>query len=117
MRWLLITEQVAQFALAIFLIYLSEVHLSWWLWALLFFSPDIGMIGYLINTRVGAFTYNLLHHKAIAIAVLAFGYFTGDDRVMVAGLLLFAHSSFDRVFGYGLKYSDSFKHTHLGRMK
>jgi hypothetical protein len=27
---------------------------------------------------------------------------------------LLGHSSFDRVLGYGLKYDDDFKHTHLG---
>ena len=25
-----------------------------------------------------------------------------------------SHASFDRVFGYGLKYEDAFRHTHLG---
>jgi hypothetical protein len=33
------------------------------------------------------------------------------------GTLLFTHASFDRILGYGLKYFDSFKHTHLGWMK
>jgi hypothetical protein len=30
------------------------------------------------------------------------------------GLIFMAHSCFDRVAGYGLKYFDSFDHTHLG---
>lgn len=29
---------------------------------------------------------------------------------------MLAHSSLDRVLGYGLKYPDSFSHTHLGRI-
>ena len=29
---------------------------------------------------------------------------------------LLGHSSFDRVFGYGLKHEDAFQHTHLGRI-
>lgn len=32
---------------------------------------------------------------------------------MLAGVILFAHASMDRIFGYGLKYADDFKHTHL----
>lgn len=33
---------------------------------------------------------------------------------MFIGIVMFAHSSFDRVLGYGLKYCDNFKNTHLG---
>ena len=29
-------------------------------------------------------------------------------------VIMLAHSSIDRVFGYGLKYADSSDHTHLG---
>ena len=35
---------------------------------------------------------------------------------MLAGIILFGHSSFDRILGYGLKYTDSFKNTHLGSL-
>jgi len=117
MRWILVLEQVAQFTIAIFALQLLSIELPWWLWVVLFFFPDVGMVGYVINTRVGAFLYNILHHKGIAIGVIGWGYFTGDDRLLAAGLLLYAHSSFDRSFGYGLKYADNFKHTHLGWMK
>ncbi|TAG51385.1 MAG: DUF4260 family protein, partial [Runella slithyformis] len=33
------------------------------------------------------------------------------------GIILFAHSAMDRIAGYGLKYEDAFKHTHLGWLK
>jgi hypothetical protein len=33
---------------------------------------------------------------------------------MKVALIFLAHSTFDRVAGYGLKYSNSFNHTHLG---
>ncbi len=38
------------------------------------------------------------------------------DVSMVGDLVgrLFAHSSMDRMLGYGLKYEDSFGNTHLG---
>ena len=34
--------------------------------------------------------------------------------LQVAGIILFTHSNMDRILGYGLKYPDDFKHTHLG---
>lgn len=32
------------------------------------------------------------------------------------GIILFGHSNMDRIFGCGLKYADSFRHTHLGML-
>lgn len=98
------------------LVYLYEMHtgVSWWWYAVLFFAPDLSMVGYLVNTRAGAFLYNLFHHKGLAIAAVLAGFFFHVPYLLVAGLILFSHASFDRVFGYGLKYPDNFKHTHLG---
>ncbi|MCY7293028.1 MAG: DUF4260 domain-containing protein [Ferruginibacter sp.] len=39
-----------------------------------------------------------------------------NDYLLFAGLLFLAHSSFDRILGYGLKYPDNFKHTNVGYM-
>lgn len=74
------------------------------------------MLGYLVNTKVGAFVYNLFHHKGIALIVAAIGFYTISDYVLFAGIILFSHSAMDRFMGYGLKYPDSFQHTHLGRI-
>ena len=46
-----------------------------WLFAALFFSPDIGILGYLINARIGAITYNIFHHKGIAILLYLAGFY------------------------------------------
>jgi hypothetical protein len=80
----------------------------------LFLAPDIGMIGYLVNPKIGAITYNIFHHKGIAVVLYVLGIYLNIPPLQFAGILLFSHSSFDRIFGYGLKYSDNFKHTHLG---
>jgi hypothetical protein len=85
----------------------------WWYWAL-FLTPDLGMIGYLVNPKVGAAAYNFLHHKGIAVACFLAGLWLANNDLQFTGLLLLGHSSFDRVFGYGLKYGDNFKNTHLG---
>jgi Domain of unknown function (DUF4260) len=116
MKVLLKLEELAVFVAAIFLLYQLPVHLSWWLYLLLFLSPDIGMIGYLFNTRTGAFTYNFTHHKAVAVALIAIGWYAHQEGFLLYGYILLAHSSFDRVLGFGLKYPDNFKHTSLGSL-
>ncbi len=100
-------------AVAIYFLSIYNLGLPVWLWILLFFTPDIGMLGYLVNTKVGALSYNIFHHKGIALAIALPGYYLHNDVLTAIGILLFAHSSFDRMLGYGLKFADSFKHTHL----
>lgn len=72
------------------------------------------MIGYLVNAKIGAWLYNFFHHKFVAIAVLILGFWLSNYAIMLTGVILFGHSAMDRIFGYGLKFNDNFKHTHLG---
>jgi hypothetical protein len=109
-------EEAAITAVAIYFLLQYNLGLPIWAMVLLFFSPDLSMLGYLVNTRVGAFTYNLFHHRGMALALLATGFLMHQDVLITGGLLLVAHSSFDRMLGYGLKFSDDFKHTNLGWM-
>ncbi|KQR70206.1 DUF4260 domain-containing protein [Pedobacter sp. Leaf176] len=109
-------EEAAITAVAIYFLTKYNLGLPVWLWVLLFFSPDLSMMGYLANARIGALTYNLFHHRAIAIALLAIGFLMQIQILVTCGLLLLAHASFDRMLGYGLKFTDDFKHTNLGRM-
>jgi hypothetical protein len=74
------------------------------------------MIGYLVNTKVGAVTYNLFHHKAVGCILILLAVVQTNDYLLFAGLLFLAHSSFDRILGYGLKFPDNFKHTNVGYM-
>jgi hypothetical protein len=85
------------------------------MYLVLFLGPDISMLGYLINNKAGAWCYNLFHHKGIAVALIAAGY-TMDNWLLIAGIVLFGHASMDRVAGYGLKYENGFKFTHLGEI-
>ena len=112
MKNLLKLEEFSLFGLALFLF--SALNYSWWLYALLFFAPDLSMVGYLANPRVGSWTYNLIHHKGVAVALYILGFLLANPALQFLGTLLLGHSSLDRVFGYGLKYPDAFKHTHLG---
>ena len=117
MKTLLSLEEVAQLALAIFLINLQPIVLPWWAWAGLFLAPDVGMLGYLAGPRIGAWCYNLFHHKTVAAAFIGAGLILPSPVWLVAGLLLWAHSSFDRVMGYGLKKESGFTDTHLGSLR
>ncbi|MCB2219483.1 MAG: DUF4260 domain-containing protein [Bacteroidetes bacterium] len=91
-----------------------ELGYAWWIFLLFFLVPDLSMIGYSVNTKLGALLYNLVHHQGLAILIGLAGYYLSIRPLLFAGLILLAHSALDRVFGYGLKYSDDFKHTHLG---
>lgn len=109
-------EEAAITAVATYFLSKFNLGLPVWMWVLLFFSPDLSMLGYLVNSRIGALTYNLFHHRGIALAVVAAGFLTHLDILITGGLLLAAHSSFDRMLGYGLKFPDDFKHTSSGWM-
>lgn len=111
MNILLKLEYLALFLLSIVIFYTTDY--VWWLYLVLFLIPDVGMIGYMINTKVGALTYNLTHHYSVAVMCLMSGLLLTAPVMTLAGSILLGHSAFDRLVGYGLKYSDSFKHTHL----
>lgn len=105
-------EELAQFILGIFLF--SKLDYAWWWFPALLLTPDIGMLGYLVNAKIGAFIYNIFHQKGIAIILGIIGFYLGSSLLILIAVILFSHASFDRIFGYGLKYPDSFKNTHLG---
>jgi hypothetical protein len=107
-------EEAAITAVSIYFLSKYNLGLPVWALVLLFFSPDLSMLGYLVSTRIGAFTYNLFHHRGLALALLATGFLMQLDMLITGGLVLVAHSSFDRMLGYGLKFTDDFKHTSLG---
>lgn len=114
MKNLLKLEEVGQFLLSIALF--SQLDYSWWYFPACLLLPDFSMIGYLFGFRTGAFIYNFFHHKLIAIAVIVIGYWYHNSVLVLIGIILLAHSSMDRILGYGLKYNDSFKNTHLGQI-
>ncbi|MCT8339077.1 DUF4260 domain-containing protein [Flavobacteriaceae bacterium TK19130] len=114
MKTLLNLEEAAEFALGLALF--LQLEYAWWWFPVLLLAPDIGMIGYLMNSKIGAFSYNLTHHKAVAITFILVGLFVLTDIYTAIGAIMLAHSAMDRIFGYGLKYSDRFQHTHLGEI-
>jgi hypothetical protein len=101
MKTLIKLEELA-FVVLSFYLFLA-LDYAWWWFPLLFFIPDASMIGYLINYKVGALTYNFIHHKALAILLYLFGSFTQLPILQLAGLVMFGHASLDRVLGFELQ--------------
>jgi hypothetical protein len=87
-----------------------------WLVPLLLFAPDLLMVGYARSTRAGAALYNLAHSYPAPALVGAAALAGSAPRWEAVALVWFAHIGMDRALGYGLKYDDSFTHTHLGRI-
>lgn len=114
MKNVLKLEELGMFLLSILAFSYTEYSLWWFLVFIL--APDISMIGYVLSPKVGAIIYNLFHHRGIAILVIVAGFYWHMDIIYISGIILFGHSSMDRLFGYGLKYQKGFKHTHLGEI-
>ncbi|ATA91749.1 hypothetical protein CGC56_05925 [Capnocytophaga canimorsus] len=114
MQTLLKLEYIALFLLGVVMFGQSEYE--WWWFLVLFFVPDVSMVGYLANPKIGAMFYNFAHHFGTAVIVFILGKYLSINELTLAGGILLAHSAFDRILGFGLKYSDDFKNTHLGKI-
>ncbi|WP_199563469.1 MULTISPECIES: DUF4260 domain-containing protein [unclassified Oceanispirochaeta] len=114
MSILLRLEELGFFLITIYLFTLLPY--PWWVYPLLLFIPDISILGYMINSVTGAYLYNFIHHRGIALILYVCGVLMARPMIAVVGLMLFAHSSLDRVFGYGLKHKEGFNQTHLGEI-
>jgi hypothetical protein len=91
----------------------QHLHYSWLLLAILFLTPDLFMLGYLVNVRLGAAAYNLVHTLTLPFALLLASYIEHWHMAPAIALIWIAHIAFDRLLGYGLKYPTYFKDTHL----
>lgn len=114
MKTVLKLEEAMMFVLGIYLF--GTLDYAWWWFLVLILTPDIGMVGYLFGNKIGALSYNLFHHKGIAILVYLAGAYFSIPLCQLIGIILFSHASLDRMLGYGLKYEKGFKFTHLGEI-
>ncbi|MBY0204122.1 MULTISPECIES: DUF4260 domain-containing protein [Paenibacillus] len=89
---------------------------SWWLFLLLLLVPDVFMIGYVANNKLGALIYNVGHTYIIPMVFLAAGYVLKMEVLTLISFIWIAHIGMDRMFGFGLKYETEFKDTHLQRV-
>jgi hypothetical protein len=84
-----------------------------WAFLLLLLAPDLAMVGYLVNVRVGSITYNAVHNLVLPLALLAGAWLAGSMTLVHIALIWLAHIGMDRMMGYGLKYATDFKDTHM----
>lgn len=63
---------------------------------------------------MGAASYNAAHTYVPPIVLGVIGLTSGHVLPLQLALIWGAHIAADRLLGYGLKYPDAFKHTHLG---
>ena len=89
---------------------------SWWVYAILFLTPDLSFLGYLGGPRVGAIVYNAAHSYLAPMALVTTGFALSSPLTLSIAMIWLAHIGFDRALGYGLKYSAGFTFTHLGRI-
>ncbi len=95
----------------------ARLDASWLMFALLFLVPDVSMVGYLKDPRIGATTYNAIHTYVGPALLLLWAWWTGAALPAGIALIWLGHIGFDRVLGFGLKSPTAFTDTHLGKMK
>jgi hypothetical protein len=93
----------------------SLIHGGWVMFALLFLAPDLALLGYLLpkGLRQGTALYNTMH-SYIGPAIL--GLLAWQFHSLLSGhlaIIWIAHIAFARLIGYGLKYPQAPKPTHI----
>ena len=89
---------------------------SWGWFAVFFLVPDLFMLGYLKDLRVGASMYNVAHTYLAPGFLLVVFLLTPEVEILRIATVWTAHIGMDRLLGHGLKYPTGFKHTHLQRV-
>ena len=102
----------ALIVLVVLLALYARTHASWLMFILVLFVPDVAMLGYLRDTRIGAWSYNAFHSYVGPAICLGASIYV--PMLLPIAIVWAAHIAMDRALGYGLKYADSFQHTHLG---
>ena len=93
-----------------------SLRAGWILFVALFFWPDISMLGYLVNPKLGSRLYNLVHTEVLPAALAASSFALHRTSLLAFALIWLCHIGFDRLIGAGLKYPTFFKDTHLQRV-
>lgn len=111
-KGLLKVEGLVWFCVGLYAYYYLEA--SWSLFFITFLIPDLSLVGYIFGSRIGALCYNFMHTEVWPALLAGFSLIFGMPLLLSLALIWFCHINLDRMLGFGLKYSDAFKHTHLG---
>jgi len=111
---LLHLEGLAVFVVSIILF--SYLNGNWILFLVLFLVPDLTFFAYLINKKIGSYTYNIMHTYFVPIILITISIIYDYNFGTRIAIIWFAHIGMDRSIGYGLKYPKEFKETHMGKV-
>ena len=76
---------------------------GWLALVLLLVAPDLALVSYLLNRRVGAVVYNLVHTLTLPLVLGVFGVWTGQPLWTQVALGWVAHIGMDRTLGLPLR--------------
>ena len=95
--------------------YFALLHGRWVWLAVFFLVPDLSLLGYLSEKHKGlaAGFYNAVHSYGLPLLLGFVAWETGALRGEQAAAIWIAHIAFGRLLGFGLKYPEAFKPTHL----
>src|ERR1700756_1715002 len=102
-RYILRIEGLA--AVAVSAVLYARTGASWWLFAGLWLTPDLSMLGYLISPCRGARVYNAFHTYTVPIMLGLLAGLLNAKALLPFALIWINHIGVDRLLGYGLKYS------------
>jgi hypothetical protein len=103
-------------AAALSAVFYQRTGASWWLFAALWLTPDLSMLGYLGGPKLGARIYNAIHSYVTPATLAVTALLLQSPALLPYALIWINHIGVDRLLGYGLKYPEGFKWTHLGRL-
>ncbi|WP_374990824.1 DUF4260 domain-containing protein [Acinetobacter rudis] len=75
--------------------------------------PDLSILAYAFNNRIGALSYNLGHNYIFPSLLILLCIFLSQPILLSIGLIWIIHIGLDRALGFGLKHAHNFKSTHL----
>lgn len=112
MKNLLKLESLGLFALSIWA-YIAFFPNQWGTFAWLILAPDLSFLAIILSKKIGLHVYNLFHHQGLIALTIILGFYWPIPLLLQISIIFMAHSTIDRVLGYGLKL-ESFDYTHLG---
>jgi hypothetical protein len=103
-------------AVALSAVFYARTGASWWLFAALWLTPDLSLLGYLGGPKLGARIYNAIHSYVTPATLAVTGLLLKSPALLPYALIWMNHIGVDRLLGYGLKYPEGFRFTHLGKL-
>ncbi len=102
-------------AAALSAVFFARTGASWWLFAALWLAPDLSLLAYLGGPKLGASIYNAIHSYVTPATLAVTALLLQSPALLPYALIWMNHIAIDRLLGFGLKYPEGFKFTHLSK--